>query len=69
MQPQVQERWAHPLLMRNIFEEEVRSHVVVRTYWEEGEGCIVNFGPIFFFSLDKEKSLNHLAPSFNNPKP
>ena len=49
MQAQVQERWAHPLLMRNIFEEEVCSHVVVRTYWEEGEGCIVNFGPIFFF--------------------
>lgn len=62
MQPQVQERWAHPLLMRNIFEEEVRSHVVVRTYWEEGEGCIVNFGPIFFFFVRQGEVIESLGP-------
>ena len=32
MQPQFQEKLAHPLLMRYIFEEEAYSQMVVRTY-------------------------------------
>lgn len=32
MQPQFQERLAHPLFMRYIFEEEAYSQMIVRTY-------------------------------------